>query len=194
MACWENSCSGTRPTGKRIDEWDVSAGRVKDIHWTSRDIIAISIVGKETGLAIWNAKTKAKLWEYDGEQPQNSLFTVAVSKDHRWLAAACPKTDDIYLWSLGDDHIPDSPFCTLEGHTDNVFQIDFSPDGQRLASSSKDGTLRLWNVNTATELITFRDHQGWCFPCRFSPDGRILAVGIGDASNWDGGIRLYRSD
>ena len=37
--------------------------------------------------------------------------------------------------------------ATLEGHTDRVYSVVFSPDGTRLASGSSDGTILLWNLS-----------------------------------------------
>ena len=36
---------------------------------------------------------------------------------------------------------------TLEGHTDQVWEVNFSPDGQSIASASFDNVVRLWNVD-----------------------------------------------
>jgi WD40 repeat protein len=38
---------------------------------------------------------------------------------------------------------------TLPGHTGGVWSVAFSPDGQRLASVSREGTVKVWD---ATEL------------------------------------------
>jgi WD40 repeat protein len=66
---------------------------------------------------------------------------------------------------------------TLEGHTDNVNSVVFSPDGQTLASGGEDRTIRLWNIATGELLRTFDKHTDWITTLVFSPDGRILVSG-----------------
>ena len=47
---------------------------------------------------------------------------------------------------------------TLKGHTNGVFSVAFSPDGARLASASRDGTVKLWDAATGQELRTLKGH------------------------------------
>jgi WD40 repeat protein len=64
----------------------------------------------------------------------------------------------------------------LEGHTENVMAVAFSPDGTTLASGSDDGTVRVWDVSTGKELNMLR-LAGQCKGVAFSPDGKMLAIG-----------------
>ena len=76
--------------------------------------------------------------------------------------------------------------ATLEGHTDLVWSVAFSPNGKMLASASWDQSVRLWNVNTGRLLHTLTGHTNEIMSVAFSPDGNTLASG-----SWDGTIRLW---
>jgi WD40 repeat protein len=41
--------------------------------------------------------------------------------------------------------------CTLHGHKGSVFGVSFSPDGRRLATSSGDGTVKIWDGTPLAE-------------------------------------------
>ena len=68
----------------------------------------------------------------------------------------------------------------LEGHKDLTWQIAFSPDGHTIASASKDGSVRLWNVAEGRELATL-PHGQWVNWVAFSPDGVTLATADDDS-------------
>ena len=76
--------------------------------------------------------------------------------------------------------------ATLEGHTDIVWSVAFSPNGQTLASGSQDRTIRLWDLNNGNLKRTLTGHRDAVNSIAFSPDGRTLASG-----SWDGTIRLW---
>jgi WD40 repeat protein len=88
--------------------------------------------------------------------------------------------------------------CTLEEHTGWVHSVAFHPNGRLLASGSKDGTVRLWDVSDALALSETEGldtgaagHQEARWPLQstssvhsvaFSLDGRLLAWGSGDGT------------
>ena len=45
-------------------------------------------------------------------------------------------------------------FATLDGHTDRIWSVEFSPDGSRVVSASADGTSKVWDAETGRELAT----------------------------------------
>ena len=69
----------------------------------------------------------------------------------------------------------------------HVLVLEFSPDGTKLASGSKDKTVRLWNTTTGDELAILRKHTGWTNVLAFSPNGERLASGGTDKTVhlWD---------
>ncbi|MFX1507393.1 MAG: hypothetical protein ACFFDC_15025, partial [Promethearchaeota archaeon] len=58
---------------------------------------------------------------------------------------------------------------------DSVYAVDFSPDGQLLASGGRDGKITLWDMNSRENIRNYNGDGGIVNDVAFSPDGKILA-------------------
>ncbi|MDX6581649.1 MAG: hypothetical protein QOI10_833 [Solirubrobacterales bacterium] len=70
--------------------------------------------------------------------------------------------------------------ATLRGHTAAITGLQFSPDGARLATASRDGTARVWD-RPREPGRTPAGQGGGVDDVAYSPDGTLLAIG-GDRS------------
>jgi len=75
---------------------------------------------------------------------------------------------------------------TLEGHTDKVTTVSWSPDGRCALSGSVDSTLRLWEVSSGKCLRTFQGHTNTVTSVSWSSDGRFALSG-----SYDQTLRLW---
>ncbi|KAI9293834.1 putative notchless protein [Neoconidiobolus thromboides FSU 785] len=66
---------------------------------------------------------------------------------------------------------------TLNGHTEAILTLKFSPDGKYLATGSGDTTIRLWDLATDTPKQCLQGHKSWVLMLEWSPDGNYLASG-----------------
>ncbi|MBE7383418.1 MAG: TIR domain-containing protein [Leptolyngbya sp. SIO1E4] len=76
----------------------------------------------------------------------------------------------------------------LVGHEDWVVAVGFSPNGELLASGSKDGVIRLWQANGKL-LHTLDGHDRGVWGLAFSPDSQQLVSGGADNK-----VRLWNAD
>ncbi len=83
----------------------------------------------------------------------------------------------------------DIPLNTiLTGHNGAVQDVEYSPNGQLLASGGDDNTIILWDTNTLQRVgLPFYGHEAGITGLAFSPDGNRLASSSRDASViiWD---------
>lgn len=75
----------------------------------------------------------------------------------------------------------------LRGHTQAVRTVAWSPDGQRIATASRDGTARVWDADRGIELAVLAGHRGVVRGVAWSPDGRRIVTAAKDrtARIWD---------
>jgi WD40 repeat protein/serine/threonine protein kinase len=77
----------------------------------------------------------------------------------------------------------------FEGHTGDIHGMALTSDGSRALTGSFDGTLRLWNVQSAKEERLLTGHTGWVTSVALTPDGKLGLSGSHDQT-----ARLWNMD
>ncbi len=80
--------------------------------------------------------------------------------------------------------------ATLDGHVAETFCVDWSPDGSRLASCSRDTTVKIWQSETWEELLTLKGHHQDVRTVFWSADGeRLTSAALdGQVLTWDASL------
>ncbi len=89
---------------------------------------------------VYEVRTGALLWKHEPEG-RTSVYAAAFSPDGTWLATGgfgrVVELRDAQSGQLVE---------VLTGPTDHIWGLAFSPDGDKLIATSKDGTVRVWHV------------------------------------------------
>ncbi|KAJ6686125.1 hypothetical protein OIU79_016008 [Salix purpurea] len=111
-------------------------------------------------------------------------------------------TADVKVWEIvysKDGSVKEVPKAMqLKGHKSAVTWLCFTPDSEQIITASKDGSIRIWNINVRYHLdedpktlkvfmIPLHDSNGATLHydrLSLSPDGRILAATHGSMLQW----------
>ena len=135
------------------------------------------------GTTLWDIRTGELLHTLEPKSPTSSTGRVAFSPDGKTLASRKGGSGTIGFWDVNTG----KHLRTLMEHTDGVEIVLFSPDGSTLASVGDWDYVRLWDVETKSELQTLTGPRG-ISSVSFSPDGSTLASVGG---TYDYTVRLW---
>lgn len=179
--------------------WDVNAGKplaILDNNGSARVFRAVFSPDGERVVThdveghtlLWNSPRGRLITDLSGRAVPDTVSCAVFSPDSSRVAVAnrhkqISSTAHIFNASNGE------PLVTLEGHTDDIGHVTFSPDGQRVATASEDGTARLWDTRTGRNLDIIKGHARPLSFVAFSPDGVHIVTASEDKT-----ARVYHGD
>ncbi len=153
--------------------------------------LALTKDGKQLIAALDNGAILSWAVENDGElrmlhSEENDAATALNFSPDGSLLVKGFESGKIFLWNIQKDRL----INYLEGHDARISELAFSRDGKFMASSSWDGTIRLWKMDQINEQpIIMQDQKSWVQSICFSPDNRFLVAACMDHT-----IKFYPID
>ncbi|MEM7165452.1 MAG: ABC transporter permease subunit [Planctomycetota bacterium] len=138
--------------------------------------------GRDRNVFAWDLVSGTKTRKLEGVSSE--VFALALAKDGAWLAAGLGNSS-VCLWSTGD--LSSEP-RVFSGHTAAVTSLAFHPTQQKLASASKDQTVRIWEIKGDKSQM-LHGHSAVVNAVDYHPDGTQLASGALDISK----VNLFTS-
>ncbi|EPT01568.1 hypothetical protein FOMPIDRAFT_1036248 [Fomitopsis schrenkii] len=154
-----------------------------DVDWLTEDIFASC--GADGKIQIMSLAHARPPKTFIGHTTEVNQIKCSPSRSR---IASCSDDRTARIWNIEDivyNRPPNNDVVVLRGHSDTVSSIAWSPvvtEGEHeiLASSSFDGTSRLWDSVTGECLRVFQDHKRHVYALAFSPDARFFATGGAD--------------
>ncbi len=160
---------------------EMSSGYTHTFAAHSGLITSIAIGPDSRWFASASTDRTIKLWELDTIKSLNRVAAnIEVSK---YGAVKMELSERLDFGKTGKN------ILTLLGHSDSINSIALAPNSSWLASTSSDGSIKLWDVRSGQELRTLATHSPQTKAITISPDNRWIATAGTDKliKLWDAG-------
>ncbi|MDI1241873.1 MAG: WD40 repeat domain-containing protein, partial [bacterium] len=176
-------------TTDKLQIWDPATGQsicsTEYPAWTAEFMADTNRILTSGGSSIgtWDVRTCTQITEFEGEK--GSEYAAVYSKTGKpWAFQVLNESRSLKLI----DAITGAEIASFFGHEAELWAVDFTQDGKRLATADVSGLIKIWDVPSGHELLTLKANVGALSSIAISPDGKTLA-----ASGHDGIVRLFRS-
>ena len=107
---------------------------------------------------------------------------MTINKSGEWLAFGASKLGQLLVWEWQSE----SYILKQQGHFDSMNALIYSPDGQRIITTSDDGKIKVWDTQSGFCIVTFTEHSSGVSACEFAQKGNVLFT-----SSLDGSVRAW---
>jgi WD40 repeat protein len=150
-------------TDKKVKVWDVAGQKeIATLAGHTGPIMALAFSPDGKTLASASSDRTVKLWDLATSKEKRTLqghadplSSVAFAPDGARLVSGAGairfnpgQQGEVKLWDVASG----TELAMLRGHTRGVSSVAFAPDGKSVASSSRDNTIRIWNVGDVAKL------------------------------------------
>ena len=178
-----------RYSGGAMVLWDLVAGQpllTSGLAATNYAVAGMTFWGEGNKFSFGDADAEGRITIFDVAAKTNVSSGIHVgTRPFRFqpgtLEVAIATNNQVDLCRYPEE----TPFQSLQMPT-RVYAVAWSPDGTRLAASTEDGDIYVWE-NAGGSARIFRGHSEPCVRLTFSPDGKLLASGSRDGTTrfWD---------
>lgn len=174
-----------------VRTWDAVDGSIKGTlegHESAVEDVAWSPDGESLASIAWDGTLR--IWSAEGADAvavlrppladPHEMLQVRWSPDGRYLLSNLTTGGEV--WDTAD-----ASMTALQGHSDLVHAVAWSPDGQHLATASGDGTARARSLDDSSTHNVLQGHPDALISVAWSPDGERLVTTSNDgtARVWD---------
>jgi WD40 repeat protein len=146
-------------------------------------------ISRDRTLRVWDVASGKEVFKIKDLPDKESAL--ALSPDGAKVATTAGKwVKEKQTW-VGEILIYDvkngKQIRTIKGHAEPILAIVFGPQGETLATASRDGTAKVWDIASGKELHNLKGHVGPVEAVVYSGDGKWIATGGADKTVkvWD---------
>ncbi|CUA78446.1 Ribosome assembly protein 4 [Rhizoctonia solani] len=176
--------------------WDAYTGSLLSRQSNQHSAQIHSVAVSSDGISFLSASEDGTMYVWDIEtrrtvlgplEHRDGCIKAVFSPDNRYITSSDGHT--IYLWDIGTGKMAWFLHREYEIFTWEEMQIKsigFSPDGSRLVSCADNGTISIWDIQSAIDCDKFRWGHGIHSAC-FTSDGSQIVTGGRDGTIclWD---------
>jgi WD40 repeat protein/serine/threonine protein kinase len=171
--------------GKRLATLESHRGSIEFVAFLGNSERVLTTCRGDRTIRIWNASTATEASAIKTDQSNTwrpGIKCVALSPDSQRIAMSGLRDETVKVYDISSGMVRHK----LQGHIEHGSPVAFSPDGQKLVTTTEDGTVKTWNADSGEQLLSLPTGAS-VTAVAFSSNGKWLVTGAADhkAQIWD---------
>ncbi|XP_041455623.1 WD repeat-containing protein 88-like [Lytechinus variegatus] len=176
-------------TGEKVQVFEDHGSIVSECHMSPDNTKLVSACW-DKHVRVWDVETGKILWQ----GTHGGIVTCSqISHDGKYVVSVSDLDNVVAVRSIQDGSLVSS---VNDLHKSTITCCRFSPDDNRLCTTSMDKTIKLWDRNSKKVTLQLEGHINIVSCCCFSRDERQLCTGAWDKilQVWDVSTGMFRSE